>query len=379
MAQDIYLSEDIDRFLSNYLYLQSNDELNDKTKKEKNMENFVVSVARAILFEPSTNEVLAYATALSESAFTLAMQSQEIRGGIGNTLKFNYKNTRTLNISLTNVAFSKSFLPLNLGKMNANTPIAIANEQCMILSETGSGTLEKVPLGPVSYVYQNGIIETVQNVTHSTVVDLGVAHANEKVTAIYDYQDTIDNLTIDSSTPPNIVRLVMNVQIRSNETNGIVEWLQLDIPSFQIDGNYELSMTADGVSSETLTGMALSVNGQQCADGDVYGYIKYVPVAEASYAVSSIAAVPSPLSVKIGEQGIINVYGMRGNMYAPIMITDSCSYEMQTGSDADITVDENGIVSISSAATVSDTGTVIVSYSTGDVSYTDTVVVNVIE
>lgn len=379
MAQNIYLSEDIDRFLSNYLYLQTANKSNDKIKKEKNMENFVVSVARAILFEPSTNEVLAYATALSESAFTLAMQSQEIRGGIGNTLKFNYKNTRTLNISLTNVAFSKSFLPLNLGKMNANTPIAIANEQCMILSATGGGTLEKTPLGPVSYVYQNGIIETVQNVSHSTVVDLGVAHANEKVTAIYDYRDTIDNITIDSSTPPNIVRLVMNVQIRSNETNGIVEWLQLDIPSFQIDGNYELSMTADGVSSETLTGMALSINGQQCTDGDVYGYIKYVPVAEASYAVSGIAAIPSPLSVKIGEEGMINVYGMRGNMYAPIMITDACSYEMQTGSDADITVDENGIVSVSSAATASDTGTVIVSYSTGDISYTDTVVVNVIE
>ena len=343
------------------------------------MENFVVSVARAILFEPSTNEVLAYATALSESAFTLAMQSQEIRGGIGNTLKFNYKNTRTLNISLTNVAFSKSFLPLNLGKMNANTEIAIANEQCIVLSATGTGTLEKTPLGPVSYVYANGIIETKQNPTHSTAIDLGTAHANEKITAIYDYSDTIDNLTIDSSTPPNIVRLVMNVQIRSNETNGIVEWLQLDIPSFQIDGNYELSMTADGVSSETLTGMALSVAGQQCTDGDIYGYIKYVPVDETTYAVSNIAATPSPLALKAGETGSINVYGLRGSMYAPLLLTDECTYEMQEGSDADITVSEAGIVSVSSAATASDTGTVIITYTAGDTSYTDTIVVNVVE
>ena len=343
------------------------------------MENFVVSVARAILFEPSTNEVLAYATALSESAFTLAMQSQEIRGGIGNVLKFNYKNTRTLNISLTNVAFSKSFLPLNLGKVNANTRIAIANEQCMILSNAGIGTLEKTPLGPVSYVYQNGTIETRQNATHSTVVDLGVAHANEKVTAIYDYAETIDNITIDSSTPPNIVRLVMNVQIRSNETNGIVEWLQLDIPSFQIDGNYELSMTADGVSSETLTGMALAINGQQCSDGDVYGYIKYIPVTEAGYSLVGIAATPSPLLIKAGETGSISVYGLRGNMYTPIVITNNCDYAMQTGSDEDIEVATGGIVSVSSIATATDTGTVVVSYEVGDVTYTDTVIVNVIE
>ena len=379
MVKSVYLSNKINRFLSNYLYLQPETKLPNIRKKEKNMENFVVSVARAILFEPSTNEVLAYATALSESAFTLAMQSQEIRGGIGNVLKFNYKNTRTLNISLTNVAFSKSFLPLNLGKVNANTRIAIANEQCMILSNAGIGTLEKTPLGPVSYVYQNGTIETRQNATHSTVVDLGVAHAHEKVTAIYDYAETIDNITIDSSTPPNIVRLVMNVQIRSNETNGVVEWLQLDIPSFQIDGNYELSMTADGVSSETLTGMALAVNGQQCSDGDVYGYIKYIPVTEAAYSLIGIAATPSPLMIKAGETDAISVYGLRGNMYAPITITNKCDYTMQTGSDADIEVSENGIVSVSSAATATDTGTVVVSYDTGDVTYTDTVIVNVIE
>ena len=341
------------------------------------MENFVVSVARAILFEPSTNEVLAYATALSESAFTLAMQSQEIRGGIGNVLKFNYKNTRTLNISLTNVAFSKAFLPLNLGKVNANTPIAIANEQCMVLSSAGVGTLEKTPLGPVSYVYQNGTIETRPNATHSTVVDLGASHANEKVTAIYDYSETIDNITIDSSTPPNIVRLVMNVQIRSNETNGIVEWLQLDIPSFQIDGNYELSMTADGVSSETLTGMALAINGQQCTDGDVYGYIKYIPVSEASYGIVGIAATPSPLLIGRGQSGAISTYGLRGNMYSSVLITTDCDYAMRAGSDADITVNPNGIVSVANGATTSDTGTVVVSYTVGDVTYTDTVIVNV--
>ena len=343
------------------------------------MENFVVSVARAILFEPSTNQVLAYATALSESAFTLAMQSQEIRGGIGNTLKFNYKNTRTLNVSLTNVAFSKSFLPLNLGQQTGNSSITIANEQCIVLSATGTGTLEKTPIGPVSYILPNGTIYYDQNATHTTAVNLGSQYANQKVTAIYDYTETIDNITIDSSTPPSIVRLVLNVQIRNNETNGIVEWLQMDIPSFQIDGNYELSMTADGVSSETLTGMALSVSGQQCIDGDVYGYIKYVPVSEVASAVSNIAATPSPLSLPAGGEGSITVYGLRGSSYAPMLITDSCTFEMQTGSDADITVSENGLVSVSSAATAEDTGVVVVTYTSGENSYTDTVIVNVTE
>lgn len=341
------------------------------------MENFVVSVARAILFEPSTNQVLAYATALSESAFTLAMQSQEIRGGIGNTLKFNYKNTRTLNISLTNVAFSKSFLPLNLGQITDNSEIAIANEECLIVDATGNITLEKTPIGVVSIVLPNGVIRPEQNPTHVTTLYLGIEYAGQKITAIYDYKEVIDNIVIDSSTPPSIVRLVLNVQIRSNETNGVVEWLQLDIPSFQIDGNYELSMTADGVSSETLTGMALSVSGQQCADGDVYGYIKYVPVAEIAAAVANIAATPSPLNLGAGEQGAITVYGLRGSGFAPILLTDKCTYT-KTG-DEDIAVSEEGIVSVSSAATAEDTATILVSYTSGSSSYTDTVIVNVTE
>ena len=294
-------------------------------------------------------------------------------------MKFNYKNTRTLNVSLTNVAFSKSFLPLNLGQQTGNSSITIANEQCIVLSATGTGTLEKTPIGPVSYILPNGTIYYDQNATHTTAVNLGSQYANQKVTAIYDYTETIDNITIDSSTPPSIVRLVLNVQIRNNETNGIVEWLQMDIPSFQIDGNYELSMTADGVSSETLTGMALSVSGQQCIDGDVYGYIKYVPVSEVASAVSNIAATPSPLSLPAGGEGSITVYGLRGSSYAPMLITDSCTFEMQTGSDADITVSENGLVSVSSAATAEDTGVVVVTYTSGENSYTDTVIVNVTE
>ena len=138
-------------------------------------------------------------------------------------------------------------------------------------------------------------------------------------------------------------------------------------------------MTADGVSNETLTGMALSVTGQQCMDGDVYGYIKYVPVAEESYAVSGIAATPSPLSLKAGEEGSISVYGLRGSMYAPLMITDKCQYEKGAGSDDDISVNESGIVSVSTAATAADSATIVVTYNVGESNYTDTVLVNVVE
>ena len=52
---------------------------------------------------------------------------------------------------------------------------------------------------------------------------------------------------------------------------------------------------------------------------------------------------------------------------------------MQDGSDSDITVSEAGVVSISSAAAASDTGTVVITYTAGDSSYTDTIVVNVVE
>ena len=66
-------------------------------------------------------------------------------------------------------------------------------------------------------------------------------------------------------------------------------------------------------------------------------------------------------------------------MYAPAMIADKCTYELGAGSDEDISVDENGNVSVSTVATVGDSGTVIVSYASGETSYSDTIIVNVVE
>ena len=66
-------------------------------------------------------------------------------------------------------------------------------------------------------------------------------------------------------------------------------------------------------------------------------------------------------------------------MYAPAMIADKCTYELGTGSDTDISVDENGVVSVSTAATAGDSGTVVVSYVSGETSYSDTIIVNVVE
>lgn len=46
-------------------------------------ERFIVSTAKAIILDPVSRKVIGYGTALADAAMTLAMESQEVRGGIG--------------------------------------------------------------------------------------------------------------------------------------------------------------------------------------------------------------------------------------------------------------------------------------------------------
>ena len=345
-------------------------------------ENFIVSTAKAIILEPVSRKLIGYANALADASFTLAMESQDIRGGIGNVLKFNYKNTRTVNVTLTSVAYTQSFLPLNLGQEILNKPVRTAIDECLNLDANGAGELTNTPLGGVSYVTANQTTIYQPNLTHSKIVNLGLAYANQKVQAVYDYTATIDTIAIDASTPPSIVTLVMMMQIRDNETGKVKEWMQVEIPSFQPDGAYELSTTANGVAQEKLTGSALAVGGNSCSDGEIYGYVKFIPVDDGtgalSIAVADIAATPSPIGVPIGGTGQITVHGLRGGLASEVDITEHATYAIATGGDADITVDTEGLISVAAGATVSDSAVVEVSYISGSLTLQDTVYVTVV-
>jgi hypothetical protein len=145
---------------------------------------------------------------------------------------------------------------------------------------------------------------------------------------------TADQITVQTTVPPTLVDATLLAEIRDN-TGVVVNYLQIQIPRFQVSGNYTLSLTANGVSNQALDGMALAVASTDCTSGEYYAKATWIPVGAAAIPVSSIAAVPSTINVSVAG-GLpatrnISVLGIRGGIYSNANVTTSSSFVI-TGS-----------------------------------------------
>ncbi len=323
---------------------------------------FLVSVADAIGLHPETREAIFRGTAGTQSGLTLAMQSTQIRGGRHNPIIYNYMHDRELTAAITQATFSKEFLALNLGNNIVNSTVRLVANECGMF-ENGEYTLKNVPVGKVT-VFEESADGNIAHVVTPTGNKVSVAGLNGRMNMVYDYMGQADRVSIATDTVPNIITLVLIAEVHDNKL-GLVEDFQAEIPSFQIDGNYEMSLTADGVSTETLNGTALSVEGTSCVDGATYGYISWIPVAGQTVSVSDIAATPAEFTPAVADLPAtrqLNVLGIRGGVYSNATVTDLATYSIQSGGASGITVSQSGLISVAAGATAGDSAIVEVEY-----------------
>lgn len=338
-------------------------------------DTFLVSVADAIGLDTTTGNALFYGLANLNSAFTLSMANTDVRGGKNAPLRYKYFHSRDLGVNIEQSIFEKTFMALNVGEAIVNQVVEALYTECIQLA-SDDGTLTETPIGDVNVLKEDGTIIQVTPTGKNITVPSG---GNAKVTAIYKYSDTVDRLPVGTTNPPSVIDLYLLADIR--DTDGIlVERLSIHVPRFQIDGSYELSLTEDGVSSESLSGMALAVTGDSCTDGSVYAYIDWVPVASSSVTVAYIAATPANFEPAVGVLPAtqqITVNAIRGGVYQPLNVTTSAVYAMRAGSDSDITVDAAGLITVAGTAIATDQGIVDVTYDDGTTVHEDTVIVTV--
>jgi hypothetical protein len=321
---------------------------------------FLVSVADCWAVNPSTKDLYFYGKANLNSAFTLSMGNTDVRGGINNPLLYRYIHDRDLAVSIEAATFGKDILALNVGSAIVNSSLNVWYTECVQLSD-GDGTVTNTPVGNVEVLKADG---TKVSVTPSTKTITVSGGADTAVTVFYQYADTVDRITVGTTTPPNIVTLIMQAEVRTSASSSISEYLQIEIPYFQVDGNYELSLTADGVSTEKINGNALSVQGTTCASGDYYAYVSWIPVTSTvSYA--DIFVTPNVFEPDAGVAATqqLTVMGVRGGSYANVNITSLCTFAKDAAGDADISVNAStGLITVADTSTATDTATITATY-----------------
>ena len=319
---------------------------------------FLVSVADVILQDATTGAALAYGKANISSAFTLSMQSADVRAGINNPLLYSYYHTRELSVKVEQATFDETILALNVGDSVDVGAVNVLQTDCLTLSVSGSGTTTLTPVGNVSVLYSSGAIETV---TPSGLTFTAPSGASQMVTAIYVTSKSANQIVVGSTTPPSIVNLTLIAEIRASDQTTVKKYLQINIPRFQVSGNYTLSLAANGVSNQALEGKALVSSAADCTTGDYYAKITYIPVSGTTE-YSSIAALPSTVAWTNSaiQSTQLSVLGIRGGVYANQNITTQCTYARSGSFGAGITVGAaTGLIS-TSASGVTTTGVITI-------------------
>lgn len=321
---------------------------------------FLVSVADAIIRDPNTGEALAVGKANMTSAIALTMAKTEVRGGINNPLLFSYFHDRNVEFTIEQVVFGKTLLALNLGSTLTNSAYTMVKTESIVLS-SGSGTTTETPLGNVTVFFPNNTSLFVTPVGTSFFVAAG---GNQKVTVVYTYTETnVDQIVATSTTPPTVVDLTLIAEVR-DETGVISDYLHVNVPRYQVAGNYTLTLNANGVSQESLQGVAL-VTTSTDTSADYYFKASWIPASATSVPVSDIAATPSTYAfsqASLPDTFQISLLGIRGGLFANVNITNAGSYLRTSGCTTILAGSYTGLITATSAALNGDTATIRATY-----------------
>lgn len=279
----------------------------------KNSKDFLVSTADVAFI---VNGMLAFTGTTSlNTSISVSMEDQEITGGKGNKTLYKYKYGRKLAPSIEMAEWNLAYIAANVGTtIFEGLKDVFAVAECVTLT-SGVGTLAKVPVGNVFVEKADG--STVEVTPVGSTITVG--DADDTIRATYQYRTTVKRVTIDAESTPMVGELILTAD-KHNNLKGKVGEVQIDVPSFQLSGTFDISLEASGTTTTKLDGDALAVEGATCSDGSVYAYITEIPSVESSIAVSDIAVTPAVINLAVDEEKKLNIIGIKGGLYSNVGI-----------------------------------------------------------
>ena len=275
--------------------------------------DFLVSTADVAFF---VNDMLAFTGTTSlNTSISVSMEDQEITGGKGNKTLYKYKYGRKLAPSIEMAEWNLAYIAANVGTtVFEGLKDVFAVAECVTLTN-GVGTLKKTPVGKVFVEKADGSTVEIQPVG-STIT---VGDVNGTVLATYQYSTNVKRVTIDAESTPFVGRLVMSAD-KHNNKKGKVGEVQIEVPSFQLNGTFDISLEASGNTTTKLEGDALAVDGASCSDGSVYAYISEIPSVASTVAVNDLAVTPAVIEIAVDEEKKLNIIGIKGGLYSNVAI-----------------------------------------------------------
>lgn len=295
------------------------------------MNNFLTSVADVIAYDSNDNIVLE-GNALLNTTLENAVGNTDLRGGKGNKLLFIYPHSGELSGTVENSQFSIDMLAL-AGGSTITTGANIWTEETVTLTN-GAGTVVGTPIGfqgTTVYgwvTYGSVVSERVTMSTKSFTIS-DTTYNGDVCVRYYAFNSAARSVEIPANAKPAIVRLVMRVDLYSNENNVRTQVGEAIITIFKaaITGAFTINMTPDGIASTPLTWRALASSGT--VTGCASAKPLYATIAENIYDAHWYDDVTA-LAVEGGDFSLANTVTKLLKVYA---VTPTESFPVADYSD----------------------------------------------
>lgn len=245
------------------------------------IKQFLTSVADVVAYDDNDSIVFTSKTLLN-SNIEVTTGNQEVRGGRGNQLLFNYYNTTAMTVTLEETQFNLAMLGSTVGS-DVSTGSDIYTSETVTLGSGGTGTVTGTPLALPNSGVIYGWVElpggTTEKVTFtgSNFTASGGVSGDICCVTYYVLNSAARSITIPANVIPKIVRLVMKAQLNSSDvTANKIGSVEIIIPRFSLSGAFTLSLASNGVSNTPLSGMAFAYSDAEsasCTSETIYAKI----------------------------------------------------------------------------------------------------------
>lgn len=327
------------------------------------LNQFLAGVGRALLFDG--DNLIGVAKTLTESTFNFSISNEEIRGGQGNALFGKYFHDSNLAITLVDAMFKLEYLAANLGVDISMGGLSVYESSAAgeVVGAGGTITLANTPTminGSLLAWYKkpadaNWNVATINVAgTDYTIAPAG-AQAGDTFCVKYFYQnENARSIIINTQYVPKTLHLVIMNDLFSGDSADIGSATRYgriitDIPSFQLDGNQDLNLTATSAATISLTGNALGVDSDtSCEESPYYGTMTE-EIFGSSWVdnVVALAIENSDIELAATETESLIVRAVFGGSVAS-QRKDNSNFTFAVESGTSATVGQNGLVTASS-------------------------------
>ncbi|EQC1535395.1 hypothetical protein ACY1J9_001226 [Clostridium botulinum] len=278
----------------------------------ENNKEFAVSVADAIIRDIKTKQIVMIGKALIDTGLKQAVQNKEVRGGFGNALQYEFSYNKVVSCEISSANFKEEYIAMNNGVPIVNQMAEYWNYSEEHKVKSKKVTLDEVPIAGTNVYVElpNKTIETVVPVGKTITLTTPVED-DTKILSTYRVKNVIDTITIDTKHYPVAYELTLIAKVF--DAGGQTKEMQIEIPEWKVEGNFDLNLKADDVTVPKISGKALDHNGD-------YAIVKMKRVDGKEIPIQQIAVTEPEIEIGKGEQYIPQVIGIRGGVYGNVQV-----------------------------------------------------------